>query len=110
MLAVKDVPCTLTLQFFIRDGKLHQIASMRSSALIFGISYDVPAFTFFQEMFANELNVELGTYVHISNSLHVYERHFDMLNKIANLQSYSSIPMNRMPNNVHMAIPHLIDE
>lgn len=110
MLAVKDVPCTLTLQFFIRDGKLHQIASMRSSDLIFGISYDVPAFTFFQEMLANELNVELGTYVHISNSLHVYERHFDMLNKIANLQSYSSIPMNRMPNNVHMAIPHLIDE
>lgn len=110
MLAVKDVPCTLTLQFFIRDGKLHQIVSMRSSDLIFGISYDVPAFTFFQEMLANELGVELGSYVHISNSLHVYERHFEMLDKIAKNSGYSSIPMNAMPNITNNVIQQLIQE
>ena len=64
-----DVPCTLALQFFIRDGKLHQVANMRSSDLIFGIAYDIPAFTMFQEMIANELGVGVGTYTHTSNSL-----------------------------------------
>ena len=44
-----DVPCTLTLQFFIRDKKLHMIVNMRSSDIIFGLTYDVPAFTLFQE-------------------------------------------------------------
>lgn len=78
LLAKKDVPCTLTLQFFLRDGKLHQVASMRSSDIILGLSYDVPAFTLFQEMLALELGVELGTYTHVSNSLHIYERHFAM--------------------------------
>lgn len=81
-LAQKDVPCTLALQFFIRDGALHQVASMRSSDLILGIAYDIPAFTMFQEMLAAELGVACGTYTHISNSLHIYERHFAMVEKI----------------------------
>ena len=77
-----DMPCTLALQFFIRDGALHQVVNMRSSDLILGIAYDVPAFTFFQEMLALELGVELGTYTHISNSLHIYERHFKMVEEM----------------------------
>ena len=77
-----DVPCTIALQFFIRDGKLHQVANMRSSDVIFGIAYDIPAFTIFQELLANELEVEIGTYTHTSNSLHIYERHFEMAETI----------------------------
>jgi len=77
-----DVPCTLSLQFFIRNGKLHQVVSMRSSDLILGIAYDIPAFTFLQEMLALELDVGLGTYTHISNSLHIYEKHFEMVEEI----------------------------
>ena len=82
--AVKDVPCTLALQFFIREGKLHLHVNMRSSDIILGIAYDVPAFTTMQEIMANELGVGLGEYVHTSNSLHCYERDFEMLDAIAN--------------------------
>lgn len=82
ILAKKDVPCTLALQFFIRDGALHQVASMRSSDLVLGIAYDIPAFTMFQELMALELGVPTGTYTHISNSLHIYERHYEMVEKI----------------------------
>lgn len=74
-----DVPCTLSLQFFIRDGDLHMVAHMRSSDLILGIAYDIPAFTLMQELMAKELNVGVGDYTHVSNSLHIYERHFDMV-------------------------------
>ena len=77
-----DVPCTLTLQFFIRDKKLYLIVNMRSSDLVFGLSYDIPAFTLMQELMALELGVEVGEYIHVSNSLHVYERHFGMLEKM----------------------------
>lgn len=80
----KDVPCTLSLQFFIRGGALHLHVSMRSSDIILGLAYDVPAFTIIQETMANELGVSLGEYVHTSNSLHCYERDFSMLDEIAN--------------------------
>ena len=46
----KDVPCTLSLQFFIRENKLHLHVSMRSSDIILGLAYDVPAFTTIQEI------------------------------------------------------------
>lgn len=82
-----DVPCTLALQFFIRGGKLHQVVNMRSSDVIFGIAYDIPAFTFFQELLANELGVDVGTYTHTSNSLHIYERHFDMAERIIKISN-----------------------
>jgi thymidylate synthase len=80
--AVKDVPCTLALQFMIRDGGLHMVVNMRSSDLILGIANDVPAFTFLQELMALELGLDLGEYIHVSNSLHVYERHWDMLDQM----------------------------
>lgn len=77
-----DVPCTLALQFFIRDSKLHLVVNMRSSDVIFGLAYDVPAFTVLQEIMAMQLCVGLGSYRHVSNSLHLYERHFEMASRI----------------------------
>ena len=73
------VEAAIALQFFIRDDKLQLVANMRSSDLVLGISYDVPAFTFLQELMARELGIEVGTYIHVSNSLHVYEKHFDLI-------------------------------
>lgn len=95
--AVKDVPCTLALQFFLREGKLHLHVNMRSSDIILGIAYDVPAFTTMQEILANELGVELGEYVHTSNSLHCYERDFEMLDAIANSNDNLGRPMPEYP-------------
>lgn len=80
--AVKDVPCTLSLQYFIRGGALHCVATMRSTDIVLGLAYDVPAFTFFQEMLAVQLGVRVGTYIHNSGSLHCYERHHPMMKKI----------------------------
>ena len=88
ILAQLDVPCTLSLQFFLRNDRVHMIASMRSSDVILGLAYDVPAFTIFQELLAIQLTKELGRpiglgeYTHLSASLHVYERHFKMVEKI----------------------------
>jgi len=88
ILAQLDVPCTLSLQFFLRNDKVHMVVSMRSSDVILGLAYDVPAFTIFQELLALQLSSELsrqiglGTYTHLSASLHVYERYFKMVEKI----------------------------
>lgn len=95
--AIKDVPCTLALQFFIRNGELHLHVNMRSSDIILGIAYDVPAFTIMQEVLANELGVGLGEYVHTSNSLHCYERDFEMLDGIARSNDNTGRPMPPLP-------------
>lgn len=69
-----DVPCTVCLQFFIRDNKLHMTTYMRSNDVWTGFPYDVFSFTCFQIILAFRLGVEIGTYTHIAGSLHMYQR------------------------------------
>lgn len=51
----RDVPCTLSLQFLIRDGKLHCAATMRSSDIVMGWCYDVFNFSAIAAAVAIEL-------------------------------------------------------
>ena len=76
-----DEVCTLNLQFLIRDNKLNMITTMRSNDVVLGFTYDVFAFTMLQEIMANELNVEVGTYYHNVGSMHIYENKFALLEK-----------------------------
>jgi thymidylate synthase len=69
---IKDVPCTCTLQFLIRDGALHTIAHLRSNDAYKGLPHDIFCFTLIQEIMACELNVDLGSYRHMVGSLHYY--------------------------------------
>lgn len=70
----KDVNCTVCLQFFIRDNKLHLTTYMRSNDLWMGFPYDVFQFTNMQILMSMELGRDIGTYTHIAGSLHLYER------------------------------------
>lgn len=83
-IATKDVPCTETLQFLIRDNKLHMIVNMRSNDIMWGFPYDVFMFTSLQEIIANTVGVELGSYYHNVGSFHVYEEFYGTLNAMLN--------------------------
>ena len=85
--ATKDVPCTYSMNFRIRDNKLNMSVHMRSQDAIYGMSNDAPAFSFVHEMVLKTLQIyypelEMGSYYHIADSFHVYERHFEMLERL----------------------------
>lgn len=73
----KDIPCTCTLQFLVRGGRLHMLTSMRSNDAWLGLPHDVFTFTMLQELVARSLGVELGEYKHSVGSLHLYDEHHD---------------------------------
>jgi thymidylate synthase len=77
-----DIPCNLMSHILIRQGKLEWLQVMRSNDLIWGTPYNFVQFTTMQEIIAGWLGVEVGTYNHISDSLHVYERHWQDLENI----------------------------
>lgn len=84
----KDVPCTLSLQFFIRNNRLILHTHMRSNDVIWGLTYDLFSFTLLQELMMLELNregslgLDVGEYIHTAGSLHLYEPHFKMAQEI----------------------------
>ncbi|MER6913561.1 thymidylate synthase [Streptomyces sp. NPDC000594] len=68
-----DVACTLSLQFLIREGRLHGIGAMRANDAYRGMVSDVFSFTFLLELLARELGLEVGGYVHQVGSYHIYD-------------------------------------
>lgn len=69
----KEVPCTCTLQFLLRDSKLHMLTSMRSNDVYMGLPHDIFCFTMIQEIIARTIGVKLGTYKQFVGSLHLYD-------------------------------------
>lgn len=97
----KDVACTLTLQFFIREDKLFMITNMRSNDIILGFTNDVFQFTMLQEALMLELrsvypDLKLGHYYHNAGSMHVYSRHFEMAEAIIKDGRSLEMPMIEM--------------
>lgn len=72
--AVRDTPCTLSIQFLIRDDALNMIVTMRSNDLWLGMPYDFFQFGVLQCTVAQLLGVAVGYYVHQVGSLHIYNK------------------------------------
>jgi thymidylate synthase len=83
----KDMTCTLDGNFHIRDNKLLFRVHMRSNDLTLGLVYDLPWFIGLMHDMVNELkdvypDLEVGTYTHIVDSLHIYDRDEDKILKM----------------------------
>ena len=78
----KDIPCTILMQFLLREGVLNCVTTMRSQDIVLGYTYDV--FTFSMVARAVQLllkergiEVELGVLFVNAGSMHIYERHYE---------------------------------
>lgn len=69
----EDVPCNICALPKIREGKLEWLQIMRSNDLYLGTPHNFVQFTSLQEILAGWLKVEVGSYVQVSDSLHLYE-------------------------------------
>jgi thymidylate synthase len=76
----KDIPCTVALQWLIRNNKLHCIVTMRSSDVGMGLPYDMFSFACMSAEIASKLGVELGICYITAGSRHIYD------NQIATLK------------------------
>ena len=79
--ASKDIPCTVSLKFYVRNDKLNMIADMRSNDVWLGMPYDVFCFTTIQLIVATELGLRCGWYQHQAGSMHLYDKNIDRARK-----------------------------
>lgn len=79
----KDIPCTLNMQFFIREHHLNMIVNMRSSDAWLGLPYDWFTFTQLGNCIAGELGVNCGFLQLNLGSSHIYEEHWELGREIA---------------------------
>jgi thymidylate synthase len=82
---MSDFMCTYSTQYYIRDGQLHASVFMRSNDAVFGYKNDYAWQRYVQEQVLQAINGKNGTVYGLgklywnAGSLHVYERHFDLV-------------------------------
>tara|TARA_R110000772_G_scaffold130100_15_gene238381 strand:- start:2691 stop:3395 length:705 start_codon:yes stop_codon:yes gene_type:complete len=82
---MSDFMCTNTVQYLIRDSAVHALVYMRSNDAVFGYKND---YAWQKHVLDNlvldlnsksDMNVAIGSIYWNVASLHVYERHFDLV-------------------------------
>jgi len=76
---MSDFMCTNAVQYMIRDGELEAVVQMRSNDVVFGYKNDYAWQKHVLDMLANQLNVKSGKIYWNAGSLHVYSRHFNLI-------------------------------
>lgn len=67
-----DIPCNMLSLLKVRKGKLEWMQILRSNDLFRGVPYNVIQYTSLHEVMAGWLGVDVGSYNHMSDSLHIY--------------------------------------
>jgi len=97
----KDQVCTLIALFHIREDKLYMTLTMRSNDCILGFMTDFAFFNILHQQAYLHLKryykkLQMGTYTHISHSMHLYAKHYDLVEKML---KHDFIPQSTPPLN-----------
>lgn len=94
----KDIPCNLMATFQVNPGEdqdgedasLDMVVFNRSNDLIWGAyGSNVVHFSMLQELIARELGLSVGEYTQVSANTHVYEKHWPLLQTLANREQFA---------------------
>ena len=102
----KDVPCTIAIEFRLRNGRLNARAIMRSQDILWGMANDLPTFSFLQEIIAVLLNAEIGQLTISVGSFHVYESRMAMFKDILTKDQHT--PVADPPPRINRYEAHLL--
>lgn len=96
-----DFMCCQNTHHFIRDNQLISFVNFRSSDAIFGYKgdkfwMDYVANKLHQELLVTYPDLQLGPLVWNAGSIHIYERHFHLIEK--------NLPSNEIRNNNHLDV------
>jgi thymidylate synthase len=86
---MSDFMCTYSTQYYIRDGKLHASVFMRSNDAVYGYKNDYAWQDYIHRDVLQAINGKSGTVYGLGDlywnagSLHVYERHFNLVEEWA---------------------------
>ncbi|RJL51521.1 thymidylate synthase [Pectobacterium carotovorum] len=98
----KDFPCTVGIQFYIKENKLFCETISRSTDVITGLPYDMGFFSFVHELVWKDLtengipDLELGTTVMKTTFTQIYDKTLSKANEVIE-KFYDDIFSMRMP-------------
>jgi len=96
-------PCAYATNFSVKNGRLNMVLIQRSGDFLTAAgpgSFNVVQYAFLMHMFAHVTDLQVGELVHMVTDLHVYDRHFDVIDRmLENTDTTTDTPLPKLEIN-----------
>ncbi|WP_433946614.1 thymidylate synthase [Paenibacillus sp. SN-8-1] len=77
---MKLPPCHFVFQFYVADGKLSCMLTMRSVDTFLGLPFNIASYALLTHMVAQQCDLEVGEFIWSGGDVHIYTNHIEQVN------------------------------
>ncbi|MGG6311084.1 thymidylate synthase [Paenibacillus macerans] len=76
---MKLPPCHFVFQFYVADGKLSCMLTMRSVDTFLGLPFNIASYSLLTHMIAQQCNLTVGEFIWSGGDVHIYNNHVEQV-------------------------------
>lgn len=99
---MKLPPCHFVFQFYVADGKLSCMLTMRSVDTFLGLPFNIASYALLTHMVAQQCRLEVGEFVWSGGDVHIYSNHLEQVKTQLTREPYElpQLVIKRKPDSI----------
>ncbi|APO46290.1 thymidylate synthase [Paenibacillus xylanexedens] len=99
---MKLPPCHFAFQFYVAEGKLSCMLTMRSVDTFLGLPFNIASYALLTHMIAQQCDLEVGDFIWSGGDVHIYSNHVDQVKTQLEREPYAlpKLVINRKPDSI----------
>jgi thymidylate synthase len=85
---MKLPPCHFAFQFYVAEGKLSCMLTMRSVDTFLGLPFNIASYALLTHMIAQQCDLEVGEFIWSGGDVHIYNDHMDQVKEQLTREPY----------------------